>query len=66
MNLGAGESKEVVLTLDPRSISSVDDKGDRSILAGKYLLSLGGAQPQETAAKAETGFTVTGSLALAK
>jgi beta-glucosidase len=66
VNLKAGESKEVVLTLDPRSISSVDEKGDRAILAGKYLLSLGGAQPQETAAKAEAGFTVTGSLALAK
>jgi beta-glucosidase len=64
--LAAGESKEVTLTLDPRSLSSVDDKGNRAILPGKYLLSLGGAQPQDTAAKAEAGFTVTGSAPLPK
>jgi beta-glucosidase len=64
--IGAGETKEVSITLDPRSISSVDDKGNRSILAGKYSLSLGGAQPQETAAKSEAGFTVTGALPLPK
>ena len=50
----------------PRSLSSVDDKGNRAILAGKYLLSLGGAQPQDTAAKAEAPFTVTGSAPLPK
>jgi beta-glucosidase len=66
VTLAAGESKEVTLTLDPRSLSSVDDKGNRAILAGKYLLSLGGAQPQDTAAKAEAPFTVTGSAPLPK
>jgi beta-glucosidase len=66
VSLAAGETKEVTLTLDPRSLSSVDDKGNRSILAGKYLLSLGGAQPQDTAAKTEAGFTVTGSVPLPK
>jgi beta-glucosidase len=66
VRIGAGESKEVVLKIDPRSLSSVDDKGNRSILAGKYSLAVGGAQPQETQAKSEAGFTVAGSVPLPK
>ena len=66
IHLDAGESREVTLNLDPRSISSVDDQGQRSILAGSYRLSIGGAQPGETAAKAEADFTVTGTAALPK
>jgi beta-glucosidase len=66
VNIPAGVSKEVTITIDPRSISSVDEKGDRSILEGKYTLTLGGAQPQETEAKSEAGFSVTGTLALPK
>jgi beta-glucosidase len=66
VHLGAGVSREVAIAIDPRSMSSVDEKGNRAILPGKYTLSLGGAQPQETSAKSEAGFTVTGSLDLAK
>ena len=47
-------------------ISSVDDKGNRAILEGKYTLTLGGAQPQDTDAKSEAAFTVTGTLPLPK
>jgi len=64
VKLAAGESKDVAISIDPRAISSVDEKGGRSILEGKYKLTLGAAQPQDTAAKSEAGFTVTGSLAL--
>jgi beta-glucosidase len=64
--IGAGLGREVTLTLTPRALSSVDDQGNRNILEGKYTLSLGGAQPQETESKSETGFTVTGSLPLPK
>jgi beta-glucosidase len=56
----------VTLTLDPRALSSVDDKGNRAILEGKYTLTLGGAQPQETESKSEASFTVTGSMPLPK
>jgi beta-glucosidase len=56
----------VAITIDPRSLSAVDDKGNRSILTGKYLLTIGAAQPQETQSKSETAFTVTGTLPLAK
>ena len=66
VHIGAGESKEVAITIDPRSLSAVDDKGNRSILTGKYLLTIGAAQPQETQSKSETAFTVTGTLPLAK
>ena len=66
VTIGPGASKEVVLRIDPRSLSSVDDQGNRSILAGKYTLTLGGAQPEETTAKSEAGFTVTGTASLPK
>ena len=56
----------MVLRIDPRSLSSVDDQGNRSILAGKYTVTLGGAQPEETTAKSEAGFTVTGTASLPK
>jgi beta-glucosidase len=64
VTIPAGGSRQVTLTLDPRSLSSVDDQGIRSILPGKYTLSLGGAQPQETEAKSAAGFIITGSLKL--
>ena len=63
-HIAAGTSREVSLSIDLRSLSSVNGKGIRSILPGKYTLSLGGAQPQETTAKSEAGFTVTGLLEL--
>ena len=66
VTIGPGASKEVVLRIEPRSLSSVDDQGNRSILAGKYTLTLGGAQPEETKAKSEAGFTVTGTASLPK
>jgi beta-glucosidase len=61
-----GQSKDVTITLDPRTLSSVDEKGDRAILPGKYILTLGGAQPQEAQSKSEATFTVTGSQPLPK
>jgi beta-glucosidase len=66
VTLAPGTSKDVTIKIDPRSLSSVDDKGNRSILAGKYTLTLGGAQPQETEAKSEAGFTVTGTAPVPK
>ncbi len=66
VNLAAGASQQVTLKIDPRSLSSVDDQGQRSILEGKYSLAVGGAQPEETQAKSETVFTVKGTEALPK
>jgi hypothetical protein len=47
-------------------LSSVDDQGNRSILEGKYSLVVGSAQPEETKAKSEAIFRVTGTVALPK
>jgi len=44
----------------------VDDKGNRSILPGKYTLTLAAAQPNETEIRSEAAFTITGSLDLPK
>jgi beta-glucosidase len=66
VTIAAGASKEVTLEIDPRLLSSVDAQGVRSILSGKYTLSIGGAQPEETQAKTEAEFTVTGTQELPK
>ncbi|MGA8088800.1 MAG: glycoside hydrolase family 3 C-terminal domain-containing protein [Terracidiphilus sp.] len=66
VTIGPGASKEVTLKIDPRSLSSVDDQGNRSILAGRYILTLGGAQPEEAEAKSEAAFTVAGTAPLPK
>lgn len=66
VNLAPGASQDVTLNIDPRSLSSVDEKGNRAVLAGKYSLSVGSAQPEETQAKSETAFTVNGTAALPK
>jgi beta-glucosidase len=66
VTLPPGASQQVTLQIDPRSLSSVDDRGNRSILAGKYSLSVGGAQAEETQAKSEAVFTVNGTAAVPK
>jgi beta-glucosidase len=64
--IAAGAGRDVTFTIDPRWLSSVDDEGSRSILPGKYTLTIGGAQPQETEAKSEATFTVTGTANVPK
>ena len=66
VHLEPGASKDITLPLSPRSLSVVDNDGNRSIVAGQYTLSIGGAQPEETQAKSEAGFTVTGTAPLPK
>jgi len=66
IHLKGGESRQVSLKLTPRSLSSVDGKGQRSILAGEYHLSVGSAQPSETTRKSEITFNVHGTVDLPK
>ncbi|WP_420237908.1 glycoside hydrolase family 3 C-terminal domain-containing protein [Telmatobacter bradus] len=66
IQLAPGTSRDVTLKIDPRSLSSVDAAGKRSILAGEYVLAVGGAQPDEAPAHSQTSFTITGTLALPK
>jgi beta-glucosidase len=66
VHLGPGESAHVSLSIDPRSLGQVDREGNRVIVPGEYIVSLGGAQPQE-ATSVQTGkFNVTGKAALPK
>jgi beta-glucosidase len=66
VSIPAGATREVSIKIEPRTLSSVDNEGHRRILEGKYKLTVGGAQPQETTAKAEASFSVTGELGLLK
>jgi beta-glucosidase len=66
VHLAPGESRSVTIEIPARSLSSVDDAGQRSILAGSYKLSIGGAQPGETMSKSEATFAMTGTVALPK
>ena len=49
IHVAAGETAHVTLTVDPRSLAQVDAKGNRAIVPGEYVVSLGGSQPGETA-----------------
>ncbi len=64
VHLQAGETRDVTLHFDPRTLSSVDEKGERAVLAGKYTLTLASTQPDETKTKSETSFTVVGTQPL--
>jgi len=66
VHLNPGQSRDVTVELNPRSLSAVDAKGQRSILPGAYHLSVGSTQPSETTAKSEANFTVNGTVALPK
>jgi beta-glucosidase len=66
IHLSAGESGHVSLTIDPRSLGQVDQKGTRVVVPGEYAVSLAGAQPQE-APSVQTGrFSVSGKAELPK
>jgi beta-glucosidase len=64
IRLDAGATAHVGLTLDPRSIAQVDEKGTRVILPGTYTISLGGSQPTDAAQTAT--ITITGQKELPK
>jgi len=64
VSLAPGTTRQVIVRIDPRSLSSVDEQGNRSILAGKYTLTVAGAQPQETVTKTTAEFIVTGTMRL--
>jgi beta-glucosidase len=66
VHLAAGESAHVKLTIDPRSLGQVDANGNRGIVPGEYKVSLGGAQPQESASVQIGKFNITGKAELPK
>jgi beta-glucosidase len=66
VHLGPGESSHVSLTIDPRVLGQVDEKGNRVIVPGQYTVSLGGAQPQDAGSVQAVKFEVTGQAELPK
>jgi beta-glucosidase len=63
ITLGAGATRHLRFTLDPRQLSEVDEKGVRAVEAGDYKIYLGGAQPGESAGVSGS-FTVEGNQTL--
>ncbi len=66
VHLNAGELTHVGLTIDPRSLGQVDAKGNRVIVPGEYIVSVGGTQPGESASVQTAKFTITGTSQLPK
>jgi beta-glucosidase len=66
VHLAPGQSAHVSLTIDPRSLGQVDQKGNRVIVPGEYSVSLGGAQPQDAASVLTGKFNVAGTVELPK
>ena len=66
IHLEPGQSAHVSLTVDPRSLGQVDAKGNRVVVPGDYVVSLGGSQPGESASIQTAKFRVTGKAELPK
>ncbi|NYF81127.1 glycoside hydrolase family 3 C-terminal domain-containing protein [Granulicella arctica] len=59
LHLAPGESRHVSFTLDPRTLSQVDEKGTRAVSAGSYVVFVGGSQPTPQTISAQ--FSITGT-----
>ena len=66
VHLARGAATHLSLTLDSRSLSQVDEKGNHIILPGEYTLSLGSTQPGAGAITLTGHFTVAGQRELVK
>jgi beta-glucosidase len=66
VHVAAHRTTHVSLTVDPRSLGQVDKEGNRVIVAGEYRVSVGGAQPEDSAQGQSASFKVTGSKRLDK
>lgn len=63
VHLNAGETRHLVFHLAPRTLSQVDEKGNRAVTTGDYQLSLGSSQPTGDAATSVVTqpFTIEGT-----
>ena len=66
VHLDAGALAHIGLTLNPRSLGQVDEKGNRVILPGDYSVSIGGAQPGDSPSGQTATFAITGQKELPK
>jgi beta-glucosidase len=68
ISLKAGETKHVTFHLDPRTLSQVDEKGERAVVPGGYRVAVGGSQPDGDAAPGvkTAEFAIVGEQVLPK
>jgi beta-glucosidase len=66
VHLAAHATTHVALTVDPRSLGQVDAMGNRIIVPGEYSISIGGAQPEDSAQVQTASFRVAGTKQLDK
>jgi beta-glucosidase len=45
LHLAPGEKERVTFTLGPRDFSLIDERGKRILEPGRFLISVGGSQP---------------------
>jgi beta-glucosidase len=64
VRIDPGETAHVAFELTPRTLSQVNEKGERVIAPGTYTLAVGGTQPGETPGGVTGAFSVTGSAPL--
>ena len=65
VHLRPGESQHLTFVLRARQLSTVNEAGRRAVAAGTYMLTLGGAQPEETE-HVTAKFTISGNRDLAR
>jgi len=65
VHLAPGESRPVHFDLDPASLSSVTEAGQRMVQAGEYRVHVGGGQPGTDAPGGEARLRITGSAPVA-
>lgn len=64
INLAPGETRRVTFTVNPRTLSQVDENGVRAVTPGTYRLAVGGAQPAEATGGQTVEFTIEGTTVL--
>jgi beta-glucosidase len=64
IHVDGGQQQQVSFALQPRDLSYVNERGDRLVGAGDYVITVGGGQPATKAAHAETHLTIRGNQAL--
>ena len=66
IHLNPNEATHVSLSINPRLLGQVNEKGDRVIVPGEYTVSIGSTQPGETEAVQTGKFVITGKTTLPK
>jgi beta-glucosidase len=66
VHLAPHAATHVSLTVDPRSLGQVDDKGNRVIVPGEYVVTISSTQPEDSTQALTARFLVNGTKQLDK